>query len=64
MKIKLSNEDVKKLVESGAIEGIDKSEPWWVIVLKVAAYIIGLVLAGYVTPDAVGCIVSSPLFNI
>lgn len=64
MKIKLSEKDVKKLIESGSIEGIDKSEPWWVIALKVAAYLIGLILAGYVTPDAVGCIVSSPLFNI
>lgn len=27
-----------------------KPDPWWVILLKVLAYAIGLILAGYSTP--------------
>lgn len=30
----------------------DSKDPWWVIVLKVIAYLIGLLLAGIGTMDA------------
>lgn len=30
----------------------DKPTPWWVVVLKVVAYAIGLILAGYGTSAA------------
>ena len=36
--------------------------PWWVIVLKVLAYAIGIILAGYGTASA--AIVYSPMFNL
>lgn len=35
-----------------AIEDDDDKKPWWVIVLKVLAYAIGLLLAGYGTTAA------------
>lgn len=36
--------------------------PWWVIVLKVIAYAIGILLAGYGTASA--ALVFSPMFNL
>lgn len=35
-----------------------KKSPWWVIVLKVIAYAIGLVLAGYSSSLAAQCLLS------
>ena len=34
----------------------DKPTPWWVVLLKVIAYAIGLILAGIGTPDAAAMI--------
>lgn len=49
MKIKLSHEEITKIL-SDPIKakkvGVKVSDPWWVIVLKVLAYAIGLLLAG------------------
>lgn len=53
MKLKLTDAEVRKLLNEGKLENVSASDPWWVIVLKAVAYIIGLILAGYVTPTAV-----------
>ena len=52
MKIKLSQEQIDSILadpEKAQEAGIKTNEPWWVIVLKVLAYIIGLLLGGTVT---------------
>ena len=52
MKIKLSQELIDSILadpEKAQEAGIKTNDPWWVIVLKVLAYIIGLLLGGTVT---------------
>ena len=52
MKVKLTKEQIQKVVDDPvAAESakIKVSDPWWVIVLKVMAYLIGLLLAGSCT---------------
>lgn len=52
MKIKLSQEQIESILEDpikAQEAGIKTKDPWWVIVLKVIAYIIGLLLGGAVT---------------
>ena len=52
MKVKLTNEEIKKIAEDPikATEAkIKVSDPWWLIVVKVIAYICGLILAGAAT---------------
>lgn len=52
MKIKLSKEQVDEILanpEKAQEIGIKTNDPWWVIVLKVLAYLIGLLLAGAAT---------------
>ena len=52
MKIKLSQEQIESILadpEKAQEAGIKTNDPWWVIVLKVLAYIIGLLLGGTVT---------------
>ena len=52
MKIKLTKEQVEEILanpEMAQDVGIKTSDPWWVIVLKVLAYLIGLLLAGAAT---------------
>lgn len=51
MKIKLTKEQIKKLAENPDAK-VEIDDPWWVVVLKVVAYLIGLVLAGYGTAGA------------
>ena len=49
MKIKLSQEQIDSILadpEKAQEAGIKTNDPWWVIVLKVLAYIIGLLLGG------------------
>lgn len=49
MKVKLSNEEITKILSDpvkAKDAGVKVSDPWWVIVLKVLAYAIGLLLAG------------------
>lgn len=61
MKVKLSDEEIQKIVENPALAkaaGVKASDPWWVIVLKVIAYAIGLVLAGVATTSCVGAAVA------
>lgn len=52
MKVKLSNEEISKILSDpikAKEAGVKVSDPWWVIVLKVLAYAIGLLLAGSCT---------------
>ncbi len=45
MKIKLTKEQIRQLADNPDTH-VSVADPWWVIVLKVTAYIIGLILAG------------------
>ena len=52
MKIKLTKQQVEEILanpEKAQEVGINTNDPWWVIVLKVLAYLIGLLLAGAAT---------------
>ncbi len=52
MKIKLSKEQIESIVndpQKAQEAGIKITDPWWVIVLKVLAYLIGLLLGGAIT---------------
>ena len=60
MKIKLTEQQIEEIIANpkrAQEMGIKASDPWWVIVLKVIAYIIGLILAGAVTTScAAACV--------
>ena len=52
MKVKLSKEQIEAILadpKKAQEIGVKASDPWWIIVLKVISYIIGLILAGVVT---------------
>ena len=52
MKVKVTKEQIQKVLDDpNASESakIKVNDPWWVITLKVIAYIIGLILAGATT---------------
>ena len=52
MKIKLSQEQIESILEDpqkAQEAGVSTKDPWWVIVLKVIAYILGLLLGGTAT---------------
>jgi len=52
MKIKLSKEQIDEILsdpEKAQEAGIKANDPWWIIVLKIVAYVVGLILAGVVT---------------
>lgn len=52
MKIKLTKAQIDEILanpEKAHEAGIRNNDPWWVIVLKVLAYLIGLLLAGAAT---------------
>lgn len=54
MKVKLSKQQIEEiLADPKKVQeaGIKTNDPWWVIVLKVMAYIIGLLLGGAVTTN-------------
>ena len=60
MKIKLSKEQIESIVadpEKAQEAGLKTNDPWWVIVLKVVAYIIGLLLGGTLTTSCVSHLV-------
>lgn len=60
MKIKLTKAQIEEILanpEKAQEIGIKTSDPWWVIVLKVLAYLIGLLLGGAVTTScAAACV--------
>ena len=52
MKIKLSKQQIDEIIADPVKAqeiGIKTNDPWWVFVLKVLSYLIGLLLAGAVT---------------
>ncbi len=52
MKVKLTKSQIDAILADPdkALEaGVKANDPWWVIVLKVLAYAIGLILAGAAT---------------
>lgn len=52
MKLKLTKKQIDEILsdpEKAQEIGIKTNDPWWVIVLKVLAYLIGLLLAGVAT---------------
>lgn len=60
MKIKLTKEQIENIVadpEKAREAGLKTNDPWWVIVLKVVAYIIGLLLGGTLTTSCVSHLV-------
>ena len=49
MKIKLTQQQIENIIadpEKAQEAGLKINDPWWVIVLKVLAYILGLLLGG------------------
>lgn len=55
MKVSIDKEVLKKALEDETVKNAAKvkvSDPWWVITLKVLAYLIGLLLAGVTTSCA------------
>lgn len=57
MKIKLTKQQIDEIVndpQKAQEAGIKITDPWWVIVLKVLAYVIGLLLGGVVTTSCAG----------
>ena len=48
---KLSEDEIRRLAEEPNVK-VDVSDPWFIIVLKVVAYLIGLILAGMGTAQA------------
>lgn len=55
MKIKLTDKQIQEVVEDpikAREAGVKANDPWWIIALKVIAYLIGLILGGAAT---VGC---------
>ena len=60
MKIKLSKKQIEEILadpQKVQEAGIKTTDPWWVIVLKVVAYIIGLLLGGTLTTSCVSHLV-------
>ena len=51
MKVKLTREQIMELAKNPDTK-VTVNDPWWVIVLKVVAYAIGLILAGMGTAQA------------
>ena len=59
MKVKVSNEQIQKILEdpeAAQKSGIKVNDPWWIIVLKVVSYLIGLILAGATTTSCANMI--------
>ena len=49
MKIKLTEQQINDILEDpqkAQEAGVKVNDPWWVIVLKVIAYVLGLLIAG------------------
>lgn len=55
MKVKLTQKQIQEILndpEKVIKAGIKTSDPWWVILLKVIAYAIGLILGGAITTSS------------
>lgn len=51
MKVKLTKQQIEDLAKNPESK-VEVGDPWWLIVVKVLAYICGLILAGYGTTGA------------
>lgn len=51
MKVKLSQKEINQLAQDPNAK-VEVNDPWFIIVLKVVAYLAGLLLAGYGTAEA------------
>lgn len=52
MKLKLTDKQIQEVVDDpikAREAGVKANDPWWIIALKVIAYLIGLILAGAAT---------------
>ena len=61
MKNKLSKQQIDSILdnpEKAQEAGVKSNDPWWVLVLKVLAYLIGLVLAGAATTSCTTMVMS------
>lgn len=59
MKVKLTKQQIEEIIadpKKAQEIGIKTNDPWWVIVLKVISYLIGLLLAGTITT---GCAIGA-----
>lgn len=62
MKVKLSQKQIEEILADPVAARLSKvkvNDPWWVIVLKVIAYVIGLVLAGAATTSCAHVVAST-----
>lgn len=62
MKVKLSQKQIEEILadpEAARQSRVKATDPWWVIVLKVIAYVIGLVLAGAATTSCAHVVAAS-----
>ena len=62
MKVRLSKQQVEKILEdpeAACRSGVKATDPWYIIVLKVVAYLIGLILAGAATTSCTSVVVAS-----
>lgn len=53
---KLTEEQIREIAANPESK-VDIADPWWIIVLKVVAYLIGLILAGTGTAAAANIII-------
>jgi len=61
MKNKLSKQLIDSILdnpEKAQEAGVKSNDPWWILVLKVLAYLIGLVLAGAATTSCTTMVMS------
>ncbi len=61
MKVKLTKKQIEEILsdpEKAQEAGVNLNDPWWVIVLKVLAYLIGLILAGAATTSCAAAAVA------
>lgn len=62
MKVKLSQKQIEEILadpEAARQSKVKVSDPWFIIVLKVIAYVIGLVLAGAATTSCAHVVAAS-----
>lgn len=53
MRLKLTPSDLQRILRDNPDIPVTKSDPWYIIVAKIVAYVLGLLLAGYATPDII-----------
>ena len=62
MRVKLSKEQIQAIIDNPVLAeaaGVKVSDPWWIIALRVAAYLIGIILAGVATGSCTSAVVAA-----